>query len=203
MTWRQVMRVGVLSMVLAAAGCGGGSGDGPSGLPTPARVSITNQITELFVGQSMQLTATALDESGAELAAGDATWSSTNPAVAQVSETGMLMAMAPGTATLRATIAGVSATIPVTVEALPPYDVTIQVTNAFAPASFAVRRNGNVRFVFSGIQQNITFSRAFAGAPTDVPATSTGTVTRQFNAVGDFRFESTLTPGLAGFVRVR
>jgi hypothetical protein len=200
---RTVVRAGVLALSLSIAACGGGSDDGPSGLPKPAQVSITTQIAELFVGQSLQLSATALDASGAEMAAGDATWSSANPAIAQVTETGMLMAMAPGPVTLRATIAGVSATVNVTVEALPPYDVTIQVAGTFAPASFAVRRSGTVRFVFSGMQQNITFSRAFAGAPADVPNTSTGTVTRQFNTVGDFRFESTITPGLAGFVRVR
>ncbi len=203
MTFRRIARTYLLALAAATAGCGGGSDDGPSGLPKPAQVSITSQITELFVGQSLQLSATALDAGGAELAAGDATWSSSNPAIVQVSETGMLMAMAPGAATLRASIAGVSATVSVTVEALPPYDVTIQVTSTFAPASFAVRRFGNVRFVFSGVEQNVTFSRAFLGAPTDVPNTSTGTVTRQFNTVGDFRFESTVTPGLAGFVRVR
>lgn len=201
--FRRAFRAGVLALILSGAACSGGSDDGPSGLPKPAQVSIATKIDELFVGQSLQLSATALDASGAEMAAGDATWSSTNASIAQVTETGMLMALAPGPVTLRASIAGVSATVNVTVEALPPYDVTIQVTNTFAPASFAVRRFGNVRFVFSGTQQNITFSRAFAGAPTDVPSTSTGTVSRQFNTVGDFRFESTLTPGLAGFVRVR
>ncbi len=203
MMLRAILRSGLLALVASAAACGGGGDDGPAGLTKPAQVSITTQITELFVGQSLQLSASALDASGAELAAGDPTWSSANPAVAQVSETGMLMAMSPGTATLRATIAAVSATVAVTVEALPPYDVTIQVTNTFAPASFAVRRGGNVRFVFAGIQQNVTFSRAFIGAPTDVPNTTSGTITRQFTTVGDFRFESTVTPGLAGFVRVR
>jgi plastocyanin len=192
-----------LAMLLALGACGGGSGDGPAGLTAPAQVSITTALTELFVGQSLQLGAIALDASGAEIAAGEVTWSSTNAAVVQVTETGMLLAMAPGTATLRASIAGVAASTTVSVEPLPPYDVTVQVGAAFVPASFTVRRGGTVRFVFAGTQQTVTFSRAFAGAPTDIPATTTGTVSRQFGTVGDFRFESTVSPGMAGFVRVR
>ncbi len=197
----------VLAMALGASlvlsGCGGGSDNGPTGVPKPDKVEITTTLTELFVGQSLQLRATALDASGTEIAAGDPVWVSTNPSVVQVTESGLLMAMTPGTTVLSVTLAGAVATTSVTVEPLPPYDVTIQVGSTFAPASFTVRRFGTVRFVFSGVQQNVTFSRAFMGAPADIPGTSTGTVNRQFSTVGDFRFESTLTAGLAGFVRVR
>lgn len=192
-----------LGASLLLAGCGSGSESGLAGVPRPDKVEITTALTELFVGQSLQLRASALDASGTEIAVGDPVWVSTNPGVVQVSEGGLLMAMTPGTAVLSVTLAGVVATTSVTVEPLPPYDVTIQVGSTFAPASFTVRRLGTVRFVFAGVQQNVTFSRAFVGAPTDIPNTSTGTVTRQFNTVGDFRFESTVTAGLAGFVRVR
>jgi plastocyanin len=91
----------------------------------------------------------------------------------------------------------------VSVEELPGYEVTVQVTSAFAPAIVSVRQGGTVRFVFSGVQQNITFSTAFPGAPTNIPNTATGTVNRQFGTVGDFRYESTVSAGLAGVVRVR
>lgn len=203
MTGRRAVAALVLGFTLAASGCGGGGGDGPTGLPTPASVSISTVLTELFVGQSVQMSALALDAAGVELAAGDPTWVSLTPELVQVTAGGMLLALAPGAASLKVTIAGKSATASVTVEPLPAYDVTIQVTATFAPASFTVRRSGTVRFVFSGTQQNVTFSRAFVGAPTDVPNTTTGTISRQFNTVGDYRFESTVSPGLAGFVRVR
>ncbi len=201
---RRGVRVAALGLMLLVAGCGGDAADGgPTGLPKPANVRIAAPATELFVGQSVQLTAIALDASGADLAAGDASWSSNNSAVAQISETGLLIAMSPGGATLRATIAGKSATMNVTVEELPGYDVTVQVTSAFAPATVSVRQYGNVRFVFSGLNQNVTFSTAFPGAPANIPNTTTGTVTRQFGTVGDFRYESTVSAGLAGIVRVR
>jgi plastocyanin len=113
------------------------------------------------------------------------------------------MAMAPGSATLEASIAGKSASVKVTVEDLPGYDVTVNVTSTFAPATVSVRRFGTVRFVFAGIQQNITFSTAFPGAPANIPNTLTGTVSRSFGTVGDFRYESTASAGLAGLVKVR
>ncbi len=201
---RREFRVAALGVMLLVAGCGGDAADGgPTGLPKPANVRIAAPATELFVGQSVQLSAIALDASGADLAAGDASWSSSNSSVATISETGLLIAMTPGSATMRATIAGKSASMNVTVEELPGYDVTVQVTSAFAPATVAVRQYGNVRFVFSGINQNVTFSTAFPGAPANIPNTTTGTVTRQFGTVGDFRYESTVSAGLAGIVRVR
>lgn len=190
-------------MSLFLAGCGSGSDGGTTGLPAPASVRISAPATELYVGQSVQLSAAALDADGSELAAGDPVWSTSDADVAQISESGLLLAMAPGSATLEASIAGKRASIKVTVEALPGYDVTVQVTSAFVPATVTVRRGGTVRFVFSGIQQNITFSTAFPGAPANIPNTVTGTISRGFGTVGDFRYESTVSPGLAGFVKVR
>jgi plastocyanin len=198
-------RLAALGAMLLVAGCGGDAGDGgPTGLPKPADVRISAPATELYVGQSVQLTATALDAGGNDLAAGEASWTSNNPTVAQISETGLLIAMVPGSAVMRATIAGKSATMGVTVEELPGYDVTVQVTSTFAPATVSVRQGGTVRFVFSGVNQNITFSTAFPGAPANIPNTAAVvTVNRQFGTVGDFRYESTVSAGLAGIVRVR
>jgi len=189
---------------LLLAGCGGGGDAGdPTGVAVPAQVRIITPATELFVGQAIQLTASAFDGNGEDMPAGYPRWSSSDTTVVQLSETGLLNAMSPGAATLRATMAGRSATVNVSVEELPGFEVTVQVTAQFTPASIAVRRYGTVRFVFNGIQQNVTFSTAFPGAPTNIPNTTTGTVLRRFDTIGDFRFESTGSPGVAGFVRVR
>lgn len=191
-------------LLLVASGCGSGAGDdGPSGLPAPAEVRIVAPARELLVGQTVQLRASARDAAGEEVPAGDPTWQTSNASVAQISESGLLTAMAPGSASLQATISGKSASVAVTVEELPSLDVTVQVTSTFAPATISVRRFGVVRFVFSGIQQDVTFGTAFPGAPANIPLTTTGTVTRQFNTVGDFRYESSISAGLAGLVRVR
>jgi len=192
-----------LSLMLGACGGGGDAGDVTGTLPVPASVRIMAPATQLYVGQTVQLDAQALNADGGDLAAGDAKWSSSNVAVAQVGETGLLMALSPGAATLTATIAGKSGTLALSVEELPSLDVTVQVTTQFLPATIKVRRGGVVRFVFSGSQQNITFSTAFAGAPTNIVNTTTGTVARSFFTLGDFRYESTLNPGVAGVVQVR
>ena len=93
------MRIAALGALLLINGCGAtGDSGGVTGLPKPASVKILAPSTELYVGQTIQLTATAQDGAGADLAAGDPSWSSTNTAVAQISETGLLMAMAPGSA---------------------------------------------------------------------------------------------------------
>ncbi len=198
------LRLAALAAALAVSGCGSeDGGEGVAGLPRPADVRITAPATELFVGQSVQLQATALDAGGNDLAAGETTWTSNNPTVATVSETGLLIAMVPGSAVMRATIAGKSATMGVTVEELPGYNVTVQVTSTFAPATVSVRQGGTVRFAFSGVNQNVTFSTAFPGAPSNIPNTATGNVDRRFDTVGDFRYESTVSAGLAGIVRVR
>ena len=200
---RHVQLVAVGAMLLLS-GCGAaGDGSGVTGIPKPASVRILVPASELFVGQSIQLTALAQDAAGNDLAAGDATWTSSNAAVAMISESGLLQAMSTGSATLTATIAGKTATTGVTVEALPSYDVTVQVNAAFSPATVSVRQYGTVHFVFSGVQQNITFSTAFPGAPSDVPNTTTGTINRQFGTVGDFRYTSSVSAGLAGLVKVR
>ena len=204
MTTRRTWRAVSLGAALLLTGCGGGGDAGdPTGVAVPAQVRIIAPATELFVGQSIQLTAAAFDGNGEDMAAGYPSWSSSDTTVVQLSETGLLNAMSPGAATLRATIAGKSATVGVTVEELPGFDVTVQVTAQFTPALITVRQYGTVRFAFNGIQQNVTFSTAFPGAPTNIPNTTTGTVARRFDTIGDFRFESSVSPGVAGFVRVR
>ena len=198
------LRAAALGALLLINGCGAaGDGGGPTGLPKPASIKILVPSAELYVGQSIQLTATAMDADGNEIASGDPTWSTSNASVAQITETGLVQAMSTGSATLTASIAGKSASMGVTVEQLPGYAVTVQVTSSFAPATLTIRQGGTVSFVFNGVNQDVTFSTAFPGAPANIPGTTTGTVNRQFNTVGDFRFESSVSPGLAGLVKVR
>jgi YVTN family beta-propeller protein len=72
----------------------------------------------LAAGSSTQLTATGTYSDGsAKDISGTATWSSSNPAVAAVSASGLVTAVAPGTTTITAALAGLSATASVTVTA--------------------------------------------------------------------------------------
>lgn len=63
----------------------------------------------------MQLTATVTSATGTELPGAPVTWTSTNTAAATVSNTGLVLAVEPGTATIRATAMGKFAEATITV----------------------------------------------------------------------------------------
>ena len=71
-------------------------------------------------GETQQLTATVLDQNGATISNASITWASSSSSVASVSSTGLVTAVAEGTATITATSGSVSGTASVTVLALPP-----------------------------------------------------------------------------------
>jgi alpha-tubulin suppressor-like RCC1 family protein len=64
------------------------------------------QDTLVALGDKMQLTATALDTTGAPVTGATFTWASTNPAVLSVNTTGLVTAVANGSATITATESG-------------------------------------------------------------------------------------------------
>ncbi|MBK7832773.1 MAG: Ig-like domain-containing protein [Gemmatimonadetes bacterium] len=77
-----------------------------------ASVNVTVNSAPLIVGQTTQATATVRDAQGNVLTGRPVTWSSSTPAVATVSTTGLITAVAPGTVTVAATSEGVSGTSP-------------------------------------------------------------------------------------------
>jgi len=185
------------------AGCG--SGDGATGLgPRPDRIAITEVRSPLYVGQSVQLEARALDASGTELAVGDAEWSSATTAVAEVTPAGLLTGVSAGSAVLTARINGRGGTVTVTVANLPPAVATVTMAGAtFTPADVTIRLNGSINFVFPATAHDIVFATTPTGAPTDIASSTSRTVGRQFLQPGDFTYTSTLQPGKSGVVRVR
>ena len=91
-------------MLAAAAACGG---DGPTG-PSVATVQITSPIGGVMaVGRSVALTAAALDGSGSTVPGQSFSWRSANTAVATVSPSGVVQAVAAGSTTIYATTGGV------------------------------------------------------------------------------------------------
>jgi hypothetical protein len=105
-------------VVVAIAACSGATDaptahgiDSPPPLPVPAAVaSITlTPISDLAVGDSVRVTATPRDATGALLSRRAVMWTSNNPGVASVDSTGMVRALLPGTVTITATIDGLSA----------------------------------------------------------------------------------------------
>ncbi|MEW5918388.1 MAG: Ig-like domain-containing protein, partial [Gemmatimonadota bacterium] len=89
-----------------------------------ARVDVTPTTVTLNPAQTSQLTATAFDAANNVLQR-SVTWSSGNQSVATVSTTGLVTAVAAGSATITATAGGVSGSAVVTVANVPVASVTV------------------------------------------------------------------------------
>jgi uncharacterized protein YjdB len=89
--------------------------------PAVASIVVTLCATSLTVGQSTQATAVARSAAGATIPGVTFTWSVwSGTSVASVSSSGSVTALAAGTASIRATIAGISGTVTLTVTAPAP-----------------------------------------------------------------------------------
>jgi len=83
--------------------------------PTVAQVTVTAAESALVIGDSVQLTAAAVDSAGNPTADQIYTWATSNPAVAAVSDAGMVAAVTEGEATITATTAGVTGSLVIAV----------------------------------------------------------------------------------------
>ncbi|MCU0940106.1 MAG: Ig-like domain-containing protein, partial [Burkholderiaceae bacterium] len=106
------------------AACGGG-GDGGEPIRTVTTVSVSSPTLAPKQGDTVQLTAVAKDQFGDVISGTTATWSSSAPAVATVSASGLLQALAGGTVTVTATISNVPGSLSLTVMARVTTSVTV------------------------------------------------------------------------------
>lgn len=111
--------------LLAACGSGGNDGTGPNGQPAPvASVTVTPSARSIVIGSTVQLWAQPRDAAGAQLFGRAVTWSSSNTAIATVSNAGVVSAHAAGSASITATSEGktgtaaVTATVPVSLASI-------------------------------------------------------------------------------------
>jgi alpha-tubulin suppressor-like RCC1 family protein len=87
-------------------------------LPPVASVTVSSVSAALLVGVSEQWTAQARDAAGNAIPGIPLTWSTSNPAVAIVSNAGVVLALAEGSATISAAAEGNTGSAPLTVSAL-------------------------------------------------------------------------------------
>jgi plastocyanin len=197
-------RLRQISLSLAAAllvSCGGSDSTEPD--LTVASVTISATATTVAPGNTLQLSAAAKNAGGNTLTGMTATWSSSTEAVATVNSSGLVSAVANGTTTITATIAGKVGTKLITVQ--PPTataSVDANAANSFNPEQVDITAGGQVTWSFTGLQpHNVTFS-AGAGAPSNIPSTATGNVSRTFAAAGTYNYQCTNHPGMSGTVVV-
>ncbi|HEV8266218.1 MAG TPA: Ig-like domain-containing protein, partial [Gemmatimonadales bacterium] len=106
----------------------------PSDTTTPAPVAtvdVTPSSASVEVRQTVQLTATPKDSAGTPLAGRPISWTSSDTAVATVSDTGLVTGQAPGLATITATSEGKSGSASITVTEPRPV-ATVDVTPSSA-----------------------------------------------------------------------
>ena len=118
---------------------------------TPSRITLSSHSATLTtIGQMLQINATVLDQENNVISGASITWSSNNPAVATVSGSGLVTAVSGGTAQIRATSNGASASANVTVNqmagsvAITPTSATLALLNESVQLEAAVYDGGNV-----------------------------------------------------------
>lgn len=141
--------------------CGGSDGTGPG---PPAVAVATVQVepgqAQLVFGESVQLSATLRDASGATLSGRSISFTSTNQAVATVSSSGLARAVGKGQAEISATSEGISGSSSLTVILVdfePEQDTELSGLQLFANVNIAdgvkVSATGDLDLLVEGIVQ--------------------------------------------------
>ena len=117
----------IVAVAAFVTGCGGSSGSQPSPTPTPPATPTVTSLQlggspeSLSPGGSAQLTATAALSNGTtSVVTGQANWQSMNAGVATISGGGLVTAVAPGTAEIRASYQTVNASLTLEVRTASP-----------------------------------------------------------------------------------
>ncbi|MCC7054576.1 MAG: hypothetical protein IT355_15000 [Gemmatimonadaceae bacterium] len=202
--------------LLAASACGGGGGNGTVTPPVnnPAQTLSTLRLgtatASLAAGNTTSLGAAALDARGVVITGATGyVYTSSNPAVAEASPTGVVLGVGAGTATVTVSLTrdGVTATATSTITVSGSLPVSASVSagatdNTFTPPTLVVARAATVTFAFGALQHNVTF-RSTTGAPANIASSTNTSVARAFPATGDFPYDCTLHAGMTGMVMVR
>ena len=198
--------------VLQLAGCGGGGAvtSAPS-QPMLTSVSLSPTTATIAVGETYQLQANPKDQFGLPIAAGPTvTFATGDPGVATVNGTGLISAVAPGTATITAsaTMDGVTrtATCQVTVTAAPPPGSATVISTAgfaFSPATVTIAVNDSVTWRFVEAPHNVTFAAAAPPAGNVATQQPGAQVTLVFTTAGTYSYECTIHTGMRGEVVVQ
>ncbi|MBS2023920.1 MAG: Ig-like domain-containing protein [Deltaproteobacteria bacterium] len=188
---RRVLVAALCSLLVT---CGGTDENTP---PAVASVKVTaaGSLTLTSLNDTLQLTAEALDASGATLTGHDFTWSTSSSAVVSVTTTGLATGLKNGSATITATTGSVSASVTVAVTqavhsvTLVPATVTLRPggTQQFAASAFDARSNpvagAPLATFVSGDPSAFTISLTGLATAQSVAAATTSTLTATISGV--------------------
>jgi uncharacterized protein YjdB len=139
--------------------------------PPVASVTVSPATSTLGVGSTQQLTATLRDASGNVLTGQAIAWSTSDATRATVSQTGLVTAVAVGSATITATSGGKAGTAAITVAVIPVASVTV------APATGALVVGGTLTLTATAFDAN---GNALPGQTWSWTTTNSGIVSGTF-----------------------
>ncbi len=176
---------------------------GPAG--TFTSLSLTPPSTFITPGSTAQLVATALDGAGVTLPGlGPPTYTSTNTAVATVSASGLVTAVANGNVSIIASLAasGVTHADTAAITVGAPAAIVGTSGDQFGPDEVEIAPGRTVVWQFAGTY-NVTFEDE-APPEGSIPNSVAGTsAARTFPRAGDYDYYCTLHDGMKGRIRVR
>ncbi len=160
MTFRPILLGAVLAV---AAGCGDG-GTGPR-VAEVVSVVVQGPASSVTIGGTLQLVAHPRDANGLVVSGRAVSWSTSHPAIASISTTGLVTGLVPGQATLAATVDGVTGQFTITVTGPP----NLAIARAWLTQG-TQRPDGSIPLVQDGLPALLnvigTIQPAFpAGAP--------------------------------------
>lgn len=141
------------------SGCGGGGSTTPQ--PSLTKLTVTLSATSVQVGANVSATVNGFDQSGASIGVGSVSWSASPTAIATITSGGVVTAVSPGSAAIRATSGTIEANATLTVTAPAPATCGTE-----AALTIDQVRNGNLlasQCTFLDTPAMFTFRAPFAG----------------------------------------
>lgn len=213
---RFLSAVAALGLLACSSGGGGSTApdddddDEPGNQQTLG--SITADVTELNLtaGNTATISISAVDVNNQPIGSfGSPTFTSSNTTVAVIEQGGQVRGLAAGTGAINISLThgGTTKTtqVPVTVTGTLPAGENVVASSTdyvFTPRIVAVQAGGSVTWSFGALQHTVTFAGA-SGAPGNIASGLSTSVSRTFNAPGNFAYSCSIHAGMSGVVYVR
>jgi len=162
--------------------------------PPVASVAVTLAQASIVVGSSTGATAVLRDANGATLTNRALSWTSSNPAIASVSDAGVVSAIAIGSVTIAATSEGKSGTAELTV--VPPPVATISVT--LAQSVLPVNASTSATAVLRDANGGVLTNRAVTWSSSNTSVATVGTTGLVTALAGGTATITAMSEGRAG-----
>ncbi|MCA2996347.1 Ig-like domain-containing protein, partial [Gemmatimonas sp.] len=168
------MRMAVCAVVaMSVAACGGGGDGGGSSITTPppvavGSVAVTLPAAQVQVGAQLTAQAEVRSAAGAALSGRVVAWSSSNGAVASVTDGGVITGVAPGTVSITATSEGRSGSASLTVIPVPVASIVVSAPTPSVVVGQTLALSVSVRAADGSV---------LAGRPVEYSSSSTAVAT--------------------------